>query len=41
MGPDVNGMVRTGEMERADCILCTSCADACPLGAIAYGVKGK
>ncbi len=38
MGLDVNGMVRNGEMENADCILCASCADACPQCAITYGV---
>jgi ferredoxin-type protein NapH len=41
MGLDVNGMVRKGEMENADCILCASCADICPQGAITYGVKGR
>ena len=41
MGLDVNGMVHTGEMERADCILCASCADTCPNGVITYSVKGK
>ena len=41
MGLDVNGMVRKGEMRRADCILCASCADAGPQGAITCGVQGK
>lgn len=41
MGLDVNGMVRKGEMEVADCILCASCADICPKGAITYGVNGR
>ena len=41
MGLDVNGMVRKGEMENPDCIMCASCADTCPQGAITYGVKGR
>lgn len=39
MGLDVNGMVRAGRMENADCILCASCADACPNDVIRYSVK--
>jgi polyferredoxin len=41
MGLDVNGMVRKDAMENAECILCASCADTCPEGAITYSVKGK
>jgi NAD-dependent dihydropyrimidine dehydrogenase PreA subunit len=41
MGVDVNSMVRKGEMENAEYILCASCADGCPKGAISYGIKGK
>ena len=41
MGLDVNRMVRQGDMENADCILCASCADNCPKGAISFGVKGR
>jgi polyferredoxin len=41
MGLDVNSMVRKGEMENPDCILCASCTDACPQSAITYGVKGR
>jgi ferredoxin-type protein NapH len=41
MGLDVNGMVRKGEMENPDCIMCASCADVCPQGAITYSVKGR
>ena len=39
MGLDVNGMVKKGDMENPDCILCACCADVCPQGAITYGVK--
>ena len=38
MGLDVNGMVRSGDMENPDCIMCASCADTCPQSAIGYGV---
>ena len=38
MGLDVNGMVRSGDMENLDCIMCASCADTCPQSAIGYGV---
>ena len=41
MGLDVNGMVRTGEMENPDCIMCASCADICPQGAITYSAGGR
>jgi len=41
MGLDVNGMVRMGNMENPDCIMCASCADICPKNAITYGVKGR
>jgi NAD-dependent dihydropyrimidine dehydrogenase PreA subunit len=41
MGLDVNGMVRKDEMENPDCIMCASCADTCPQGAITFGVKGR
>jgi polyferredoxin len=37
MGLDVNSMVRKGEMDDADCILCAGCADNCPKDAISYG----
>lgn len=36
MGLDVNGLVRDGKMEQAECILCGSCVDTCPNGAISY-----
>jgi polyferredoxin len=41
MGLDVNGMVRQEKMENPDCILCGSCVDTCPRGAITYSVKNK
>jgi polyferredoxin len=33
---DVNEMVRKDAMENSGCILCGSCVDTCPKGAIAY-----
>jgi ferredoxin-type protein NapH len=41
MGLDVHGMVRQGEMENAECILCAGCADTCLEGAIRYTVGGR
>jgi ferredoxin-type protein NapH len=40
-GLDVNGMVRNGEMENAECILCGSCVDTCPNNVISYAWKQK
>lgn len=37
MSLDVNQMVTTGNMENSECILCGSCVDNCPKGAIQYG----
>ncbi|MBI5838109.1 MAG: 4Fe-4S binding protein [Candidatus Eisenbacteria bacterium] len=36
MSLDVNGLVRAGSMEHTDCILCGTCVDNCPRGAIRY-----
>jgi polyferredoxin len=36
MSLDVNGMVRSDSMEEDECILCGSCVDTCPAGAIRY-----
>jgi ferredoxin-type protein NapH len=41
MGLEVNSMVRQDRPENPDCILCGSCVDACPKGAIKYGLSGK
>jgi formate hydrogenlyase subunit 6/NADH:ubiquinone oxidoreductase subunit I len=41
MGLDVHGGIREGDMESAECILCAACADACPEGAITYGIRGR
>jgi polyferredoxin len=41
MSLDVNGMVRQGNMEQAECILCASCADTCPQGAVRYAWMAK
>jgi polyferredoxin len=36
MSLDVKGMVRSGRMAHADCILCGECVDGCPRGAVRY-----
>jgi ferredoxin-type protein NapH len=36
MSLDVNGMVQKEAMENSECILCGSCVDGCPAGAIRY-----
>jgi polyferredoxin len=36
MNLDVNTMVRKETMEHRECILCGSCVDTCPKGAISY-----
>jgi ferredoxin-type protein NapH len=36
MSLEVNQMVKIGEMENSECILCGSCVDNCPKGAIKY-----
>ncbi|MGE5549798.1 MAG: 4Fe-4S binding protein [Bacteroidota bacterium] len=36
MSLEVQAMVAAGRMERAECILCGSCVDACPRGVIKY-----
>ncbi|OPY48825.1 MAG: quinol dehydrogenase membrane component [Methanosaeta sp. PtaU1.Bin060] len=40
MGLDVSTMVRQGNLEVAECILCGCCADICPKKAISYSFKG-
>jgi len=39
MGLDVKEMVRGEQMENTECILCASCTDICPEGAITYGFR--
>jgi ferredoxin-type protein NapH len=34
MSLEVNQMVRAGDMEHSECILCGTCADVCPKGVI-------
>jgi ferredoxin-type protein NapH len=41
MSLDVNGMVRQGTMEQAECILCGSCVDTCPKDVISYAWAKK
>jgi polyferredoxin len=40
MSLDVNGMVRRGDMEHSECILCGNCVDGCPKGAIHFSFRG-
>jgi polyferredoxin len=40
MSLDVNAMVRRGDMEHAECILCGSCADACTRDVIHFSFRG-
>jgi NAD-dependent dihydropyrimidine dehydrogenase PreA subunit len=40
MSLDVQGMVRKGAMENAECILCGSCVDTCPKQVIHYAFSG-
>lgn len=41
MSLDVNAMVRGGNMENSECILCGMCADSCPEGAISFAFRPK
>jgi len=36
MSIDVHGLVRSGDMEHRECILCGSCVDTCPKNVIRY-----
>jgi ferredoxin-type protein NapH len=40
MSLDVMAMVKRGSMESAECILCGTCADTCPRGAIRLAFRG-
>lgn len=40
MGLDVNAMVRGGDMEDAECILCGICADTCQKDVIHFTLRG-
>jgi ferredoxin-type protein NapH len=40
MSLEVNGMVRAGDMENRECILCGTCADTCPKGVIDMPFSG-
>ena len=40
MSLEVNRMVQTENMENSECILCGSCVDNCPKGAIKYSFGG-
>jgi len=40
MSLDVNGMVQTGKMEHAECILCGTCVDNCSKSAIIFSFSG-
>ena len=40
MSLDVNAMVQKGQMEHHECLLCGTCVDHCPRGAIRYSFSG-
>jgi ferredoxin len=41
MSLEVNELVQAGDMENSECILCGSCVDNCPNGAIKYSFGKK
>ena len=41
MSLDVNSMVQQNSMENSECILCGSCVDNCPKGAVKYSFNRK
>jgi ferredoxin-type protein NapH len=40
MSIDVHGLVRSGDMEHRECILCGTCVDTCPKDVIHYSFSG-
>ena len=41
MSRDVHGMVRAGEMEPDECILCATCTDTCPKDVIGMPFRNE
>lgn len=39
MSLPVNEMVRSGSMQSTECVLCGTCVDNCPNGAVTYSWK--